>query len=187
MGHFLRSQITRYHREWLLEPPKKWSKKWVKKWSKWVILGDSIHGRFIGVSRTKPVLSPRARARARARGILKMTHFWITFWNGQRSAYMGNSKKGFQKWVIFIEDALLGFTHFYPFLATFWPSFKERLIWFSGQKVTHFWGIPASRDTQKWVIFWPKNHRERPSNGVKKVVKMGHSGGFHTWPVYRCF
>ena len=90
-----------------------------KKWSKWVILGDSIHGRFIGVSRTKPVLSPRARARARARGILKMTHFWITFWNGQVSAYMGKSKKGLQKWVIFIEDALLGFTHFYPFLATF--------------------------------------------------------------------
>ena len=45
---------------------------------KWVILGKSIHGRVQGNSRTKPVLSPRARPRARARGILKMTHFWVT-------------------------------------------------------------------------------------------------------------
>ena len=84
-----------------------------KKWSKWVILGDSIHGRFIGVSRTKPVLSPRARARARARGILKMTHFWSTFGNIQWGPYMGFWKKGVQKWVIFIEDALLEMTHLY--------------------------------------------------------------------------
>ena len=46
---------------------------------KWVIWGKSIHGRVQGNSRTKPVLSPRARARARARGILKMTHFLATF------------------------------------------------------------------------------------------------------------
>ena len=56
--------------------PKMGSKNWPKMTQKWVIWGKSIHGRVQGNSRTKPVLSPRARARARARGILKMTHFW---------------------------------------------------------------------------------------------------------------
>ena len=92
----------------------------VKNGSKWVILGFSIHGRFIGISRTKPVLSPRARARARARGILKMTHFGslfdpcVCFQSEGKVGDFGKKvvKKGSQKWVIFNEDALLEMTHF---------------------------------------------------------------------------
>ena len=92
----------------------------VKNGSKWVILGFSIHGRFIGISRTKPVLSPRARARARARGILKMTHFGslfdpcLCFQSEGKVGDFGKKviKKGSQKWVIFNEDALLEMTRF---------------------------------------------------------------------------
>ena len=51
--------------------PEMGSRNWPKMTQKWVILGKSIHGRVQGISRTKPVLSPRAR------GILKMTHFGV--------------------------------------------------------------------------------------------------------------
>ena len=147
----------------------------VKNGSKWVILGFSIHGRFIGISRTKPVLSPRARARARARGILKMTHFGVTFNPDQGVLCIISWKKGVQKWVIFDEDALLEMTHF-----TGRGSLNRGYPGNPGYP-----GIP--RMTHFWVTFWPKIPINRSLNDGQKWVKMGHFGVFHTWPVYRHF